>query len=139
MDKISNELLSWVFGCECEFVCSRNGNIELTGVDLTTPNIFTTGSSLPPTENDLFRFGMHINLHTFIHLAKIKAFECGYIVNDDYEGVIVWTQKQYNDGGNAVDINDLGYKKDHECNPYNPIIVLEAFEWVAEKVGGSDG
>ncbi len=72
--EISNGLLSAVLGCECEFKEVKSNKIGFTSCDVrkvhTDDNIY-----INPTN-----YNWEINLHTFICLAKIWAFENGYEV-----------------------------------------------------------
>ena len=71
--KISDSLLSWVFGCECEFVDNLKSYHTL---------IFNTDGDINNHYASVCPRGYQISTHTFIHLAKIKAFECGFTVTE---------------------------------------------------------
>ena len=127
--KISNNLLKFVFGCECEFeiVCVdlKCGKIEIESIFFL----------MLVESNRIKVMPRKINLHTFIHLAKIKCFECGYHV----------LEKAY---GSRVDwnVNKCGccYSKgkDFKNRTKQPMFgldrILEALEFVAKKVGETE-
>ena len=112
--KISNELLSLVLGCECEF---QYMNKEFGETDVQYSFI----------DNDRRLIDYSINIFEFINLAKIKAFECGYMV------------VELNSDCAVYDISDTRYTEFYTNQSsfdfFQPKRVIECLEWVEEQVG----
>lgn len=115
--KISNKLLSWVLGCECEFgtICqdSKCGEVAIDSIYF---RMFIKQLNKP-------RFmPKKLNLDTFIRLAKIKAWSEFY---------------QLEINGTEVNIehphgNHLLYGK--PSKPFSQDLMIEALEWVCNEV-----
>ena len=70
--QVSNELLSWVFGCECVYLHD----------DYDIDNSFHKGDIKIAYKQEK-KWDVHkISIYQFTHLAKIKAFECGYEIDE---------------------------------------------------------
>ena len=119
--KISNELLSWVMGCECEFLYTDENNLITFKPDHVL-NIVTDSLSSYCNAR-----GGHvdINIDTFIRIAKIKAFEAGYNIIEFGNQACVRRYGEY--------IKDCTSKPNSNCY-YLRVDVIEALEWVKEQI-----
>lgn len=119
--KISDKLLSWVLWCEV----IRN-NAEKCKTD------HTEGFTLWYTSIKDNKETPHaVNLDTFIRLAKIKCFECGYAIIETPFDCRILDARNHNEIFN-ITINTVGY----DTKSYSMINVLQLLEEVADKVGG---
>ena len=107
--KISNELLSWVFGCQCEFVELKKNILfsDLIG------------------ERSL-DMSMSINIYDFINLAKVKAFEARYEVVE-----LGLTCSVYQNLKHLKQFEDI-----NSVEKFNINNILKALEWVCSEVRG---
>lgn len=130
--EISNKLLSWVFGCECEFdqisthTCTLFFNGEREKVELRKDNNYKIFFEKWP-ENKLpsLKFANYrINLHTFIHMAKVKAFEAGYIVIEYPLGV----QIKYTPEAKKMIRGQL----------FGHAQMIKALEWICNEIEGGE-
>lgn len=140
--KISNQLLSWVLGCECwihdhkgvykNHISFSDHNYDKS-IQLNRKKYVETGlveQILEDQGNYSDYFGeCKINLHTFINIAKIKAFECEYNVIEFGKQVCVRRHGEY--------LKDFNISS-NGSDTYLIADVIEALEWVCDKVGGAN-
>lgn len=107
--EISNPLLSWFFGFECEFVELDEWDLE---IDIKYKEI----------DNDRNVIDRSFNLHNFKDLAKIKAYESGYRVLENVEFTEVKAV------GNYKTLNDIMI--DPSRSAFDIRNTLEALEYV---------
>ena len=123
--KISNELLSWVLGCECEFRC------VIENVVLCKPNhILSVDTDIIMSGCSIIEGTLKINLYTFIHLAKIKALESGYNVTFHNP----WDAKIFNQETYEEKFFSTEKLRSFE-NGFNIETEIEALEWVCKEIG----
>lgn len=127
--KISNELLSLVFECECEFV-KVTERLEKLYFKIDKKNI---GKLL--SKFNIYRKSAHhdwyININSFVKYAKIKAIDNEYSIIENHYATRIYNMMSYTDES-IVDFCNC------ELN-FNIGNILLALEWVAEKVGLENG
>lgn len=120
--KISNELLNLVTGCKCEF-----NKIESNFIDF----IIISGEIKEDISSYFYKgYDTHgINLHTFIHIAKIKAFDNHYDIKESVYSCIYYPACKYSrqPSERIKAFKGEGY--------FDVNATIEALEWVAEKLG----
>ncbi len=115
--KVSNELLSSVLGCECDFFTIQNNNVYFVceGVPVELNSIVEYNES-----NCIYK----VNLDTFIRIAKIWAFENGSMICESGSWVTISESKQ---DGYITSRNKSFHKEKREA--YNQESLLKALEW----------
>lgn len=117
--KISNSLLSWILEYDCEF-------IEVINSDKTnTYIVFKPHRN--PTSTGVHKITDGINIHQFIHLAKIKAFEYGYEIMQNAKDTDIVYKKHKKDKMHSLQTIKK-YKTKKEV--FKIENVIEALEWV---------
>ena len=140
--KISNELLSWVLGCEIynsrpddyESIKSSFGNMYISTLNTSTKikGIKFLGWSKDPQKNYALIHSYRVNIHEFINLAKIKAFECGYqITVESHKVVIINT----NNPNKKINIMSRVKQFLNDGDVFEVNVILNALEWVCKETG----
>ena len=121
--KISNELLSWVLGDKCVFISTKGYKISFNHLGFT----FNIDKYKTILNNDKF---CEINIHEFIHLAKVNAFESKYFMNQSSRYVHVLYESKPNDY-ETKEFNKYYLSK----TPFDIREMIDCLEWVAEEIG----
>ena len=126
--RISNELLSSVLGCECEFKCfSLSDEVVFRVEDYKKIPL----NIIRYLAIESFNHGRSISLDTFIRFGKIWAFECGYqITVEPYKVVIINT----NNPNNKVNIMSRVKQFLNDGDVFDVNVTLNALEWVCGEV-----
>ena len=123
--KISDELLSWIFGCECEFI-----GVEDYIIRFKPSHVLDCNTDILMTYCNVHSGLVDINLHTFIHLAKVKALKSKYNVTfENPWDIKVYIQEKYD---REYFCTDDGLRD--EDNGFNVELEIEALEWVCSEV-----
>ena len=120
--KISNELISFVFGCECEFKLVDNNTIFLYSEEKIKNTDWVAIWDNKGNESV-------INIYEFIHLAKAKCLEVGYEVIELSRRTKVFNY----DGKLSKSICYVG------PNEFDTSKTLECLEWVCGEIGRDNG
>jgi hypothetical protein len=137
-EKISNSLLSWVLGCEkirFEFISDKisivfkiNKFEYVNNFDNEIKRYIQVVGNR--AEDKYGEIKLKINLHTFIHLAKIKAFESGYFIQQNSKSVYVFYDQQNDQSFNKKSFDEYHYSK----IPFDNREILIALEWVNDQI-----
>ena len=119
--KISNELLSWVFGCQCEFKYID----DFLGI-VFLPVTMDDHEITMEIKGVFFTLGLtYINLDTFIRLAKVKAWENNYEIREGYSFCAVTKIESFDNSIQFIT---------SECEQYDTVRVVGCLEYVCNEV-----